>query len=506
MQDHFGFIWVATQEGLYRFDGKIFEGLKHEPDNENSPAGNFFFDVDAVPGGPLYAVDFNQGIDIVDPSTLSVKHQKFNVGFSGNTQLPNLWLKKIFVDRLNTQWIGGKNFLAIKQSSRTEVETVTSFPGMSESIDIRFIRAVSENQICVGVANYGVVIYNINTRKIERIYRRLLTTASDDASDINDIWTEKDTVYAVNSSGIIKGSFKDSAWKPMGSYVFPNAFSISINSFVRDRGGNFWIGTNAGLFKYNARSNTIVNYLVDPLKKRWLQDNTINHLMIDRENNLWISTSKSLQMISLNHSGFRAYLGEGAESASMDHLFSLVQKNDRKIYSTATDGIYLTDLGNGVTKRIPGSSALGVVHYMHKIEEDFWIVSCDLGMFSFIPSKETLSQSDFVAKYPEWSNYKRRYFNTSYNIGNISYWASEEDEGLFKWDIDKHTVTHYKAGTARSGGLIENHIHNLKADREGFVWILTDNTIQRFDPKKDSVISVLKDIRNRNTTNEGIFF
>ncbi len=506
LQDNFGFIWVATQDGLYRFDGRSFEGLKHEPDNANSPAGNFFFDVHAVPGGPLYAADFNQGIDIIDPSSLAVKHQKFDVGFAGNTQLPNLWLKKIFVDRLNTQWIGGKGFLAIKQFSQPNFETFTTLPGMSERLDIRFIRAASKNQICVGVANYGLVIFNIRTRKIERIHRQLFATVSHHTSDISDIWIEKDTVYAIDNSGIIKGNFMDSGWKPLAKYVFPNAFSNSINSFVRDKDANFWIGTNAGLFKYNTGSNTLVNYLVDRSKNRWLQDNTINHLMIDRENNLWISTSKALQMISLNHTGFRAYSGEGDKSASMDHLYALVPKNEREIYSTATDGIYLTDLANGITKRIPGSSDLGIVHYMHKIQEDLWIVSCDLGMFSYIPSTGTLSQSDLISKYPEWAKYRRRYFNASYHIGNISYWASEEDEGLFKWNIDNHTITQYKAGTTRSGGLIENHIHNIKSDGQGVVWLLTDNTIQKFDPKKDSVVSVLKDIRNKNTTNEGIFF
>ena len=40
-QDQDGFIWIATQEGLNRFDGKNFKHYRHNPNNINSIADNF---------------------------------------------------------------------------------------------------------------------------------------------------------------------------------------------------------------------------------------------------------------------------------------------------------------------------------------------------------------------------------------------------------------------------------------------------------------------------------
>ena len=40
-QDRNGFIWIATEDGLNRYDGAKFTRYKHEPNNEHSLAHNF---------------------------------------------------------------------------------------------------------------------------------------------------------------------------------------------------------------------------------------------------------------------------------------------------------------------------------------------------------------------------------------------------------------------------------------------------------------------------------
>ena len=41
-QDRNGFIWIATEDGLNRYDGAKFTIYKHEPNNEHSLAHNLF--------------------------------------------------------------------------------------------------------------------------------------------------------------------------------------------------------------------------------------------------------------------------------------------------------------------------------------------------------------------------------------------------------------------------------------------------------------------------------
>ena len=41
IQDQNGFIWIATQDGLNRYDGKNFVYYRHDSNNQNSIADNF---------------------------------------------------------------------------------------------------------------------------------------------------------------------------------------------------------------------------------------------------------------------------------------------------------------------------------------------------------------------------------------------------------------------------------------------------------------------------------
>ena len=73
-----------------------------------------------------------------------------------------------------------------------------------------------------------------------------------------------------------------------------------------------------------------------------------------------------------------------------------------------------------------------------------------------------------------------------------SYWASEQNEGLIQWNRDKQQIIQYKKGTSSDGGLPENHIHNIKQDKKGNIWLLMDNSVASFDGTQNKVTEVIK--------------
>ena len=505
-QDAHGFIWIATQDGMYRFNGNSFEVLKGSNASGSSLAGNFFLDFCLSSDNQLLAADFNRGVDIINLSTLQVKQLAIKAGNTASDQVPNFWLQKIFVDKYNTLWLGANNFLAYKKQNESKYSVFNTLPGYDGNVNVLFIKPLLGDDIAVGISGLGILVFNTRTFEMQKMVLKPGGVNSDLAPEIKDIFLDKDTVFAISNNEIIKGTFKNSHWQHIADYPFKQFSSLVVNCLVRDEKKNFWIGTNSGLINLDIYSQKYDLYQTSRSKKRWLQDNTINNLMIDRENNLWISTSKFLQMIPLTASGFRYFSGDDDKSAHMDHIYSIVPKNNIELFTTGTDGLYLTDLLSGLTKKIKGSSSLGLIHYLEKVSNDFWVVSCDLGMYGYTPSNESITQDLLLSRYPEWAPFKTNYFNTSYSIGNISYWASEEQEGLLKWNMENHTIEQFKAGTGRSAGLTENHIHNLKVDKQGFLWLLSDNTLAKFDTRIDSVVDIIQDIRKDIGNAPGFFF
>ncbi|WP_336515412.1 two-component regulator propeller domain-containing protein [Pollutibacter soli] len=500
-QDAYGFVWVATQDGAYRYNGRQFEVFKKNNTDGKSWAGVAFLDFAPVNDTSLLFAGFNSGMEELNLNDLHVRKIR--------SKLPNLWLKKIYVDTLGTTWVGGEDFLAWKTKDQEDFHIVDSFPGFSEEIDIQFITPLHWPYLAVGVAEYGTVLYDIrNRRQVSSITDKQQKTEKDGCFYFLFLKGEGDDVYAATSVGLARGKFDKSGWVAKEWFMDPVFEGRTINTMVRDKHNRFWFATNNGMICFDITRPLATLYLAEKQKKYRLQDNKINHLMLDNQNNLWISTSGPLQRVNLDSGFIRYFSGDLAGSDPMDHVYSLVKKSNSEIFATGTDGLYLTNILTAVTKRVPGSEALGVVHHIEELETDYWLVSSEKGMFAYIPSSGKISQQTLFDRFPEWRSYSSYYFNDVHNAGDVSYWASEGMQGLVRWDRKQHTIRQFKNGEANSGGIPENHIRNLAEDREGNLWLLMDNSVAIFNTKKDSVdkiILYIRDSTNRTGLQNDLF-
>lgn len=500
LQDDYGFIWVSTQDGVFRFNGKQFTVFKKNSSRQHSLEGISFFDMAPGKDTSIYFAGFKSGIEKMNILDLTVDKV--------SSRLPDLWLRRIFIDSIGGTWVGGIDFLAHRNDDSV-FRVIKNIDGFRGKLDILFIKPLSENRVAVGIEGYGAAVFDCRTmKKIFSITGNSVSCGGNNC-EVRDIVTDADTIYAITTQGIVKGFITSDQFQQVAFRPFPRFKNLIINSVVMDKEKRFWIGTSTGLMQFDLQSNNAELYQVNRGKKRWLLDNYINHLMIDRQNNLWISTSKSLQMVRLDPSPFRYFTGDQEGSDPMDHLYSLVDSRDGSLYATATDGLYKTDLVSGTAKRIAGSESLGVVHHIEYTEPDLWTITSDKGMFAFIPSRNFISKAVLLQRFPEWRPFAENYFNNVYHVGESSYWASEQNEGLIKWDKKNKIITQFKKGLPNDGGLPENHIHNLKADRKGNLWLLMDNSVASFDIKTNRVIKVITYQPNDQTTrgfNSRVFF
>lgn len=501
-QDAYGFIWIATQDGLFRFNGKSFEVLKNNTGTSMSTMGNVMSDLVIGVDNKVYTADYYYGIDIVDAVTWEVNH----IGAETNPayKLPNYWIEKVYVDKQLNLWLGGKGYIAYKRKADKAFVVMDKLPGLPENINVNFIKEVSDNIVAVGVINYGVLFFN--TSSLQKTDFIKLQDDPFAGMQVNDMYLQGDTAYAITNKAIITGTMLNSKWQTVKKYTPPTLQKLLTTSIVHDKNNGLWVGTNAGIVYFNTVTQQSIGYKADKKRANWLRDNYISNLMIDNQDNLWISTFNVLQMVRLSDSQFRSYSGDTAGSDNMEHIYSLVAKSKNEIFCTGTDGLYVTNLETGNTKRIPGSNTLGLIHHIEKIEEDCWLVATDEGMYAYNPATEEISQKKLLQKFPEWEVCKNNYFNNAYRRGSAWYWASEESEGLVKWDKQNKAIIKFKSGTGNTGGLTENHIRNIKTDREGFLWLLSDATLSKFNMAKDTVEEILYFKNNKNAPNASLYY
>ena len=498
VQDKYGFIWLATQDGVYRYDGSNFEVYKKSSDESTSIRENFIFDIALGNDENLYIASFNAGVDVINIRTLKVTHllsQK-----KGNEDgLPDLWIEKIFCDSENNLWIGGQEYLKIFNLKERKFKNFQQAATRRPDNHITFIRSVDKNTIAVGAKDYGILFYNTSSLKIQDSIRTLEKINNITVSDLCVI---NDSCYFSSGSQLYSGKFAKGAWQQGRKIIIPAISSNIINCITAGNENELWIGTNNGIGKFDLATNqfkTINNQYFNA-------DNFIADLFHDKENGLWISSSKNLIRMNLIPSPFYAIKESKDGFTRLNHIYSLVPVNKTQLFACGTDGLYLCDLVTRDIKKIKGTAALGIIDYVFKMQEDFWLICSRNGMYGYQPSKDILSKDVLFKMYPEWKPYGNNYFNNTARSGNKIYWASEEQEGLLIWDPEQHVIRQARSGTFFSRGLPEDHIHNIKFDKDGFLWLLFDNSVAKFDVTADSVVKVLRYDHSGKGFNAGIFF
>ena len=108
IQDHFGFMWFGTKDGLNRYDGYHFVVYRHHPSDPNSVGDNFIQQVFEDSKGRLWIGTSDHGVDYFDREKETFTH--FRHGESENT-LSDDRIECITEDRNGAIWISTQNGL-----------------------------------------------------------------------------------------------------------------------------------------------------------------------------------------------------------------------------------------------------------------------------------------------------------------------------------------------------------------------------------------------------------
>ena len=487
LQDKYGFIWVATQDGLYRFDGLLFDVIKKNG-SENAICQNFISDMYYDGKDELYVSSYEGGVDRINVNNLVTTHLLCHKANSSHIDHAR-WARKMVVDKNKNIWLANPYELIKYNLKNGTVETPLPKKLKSISNEIAFIKQVDSNVIMLAFNNYGLVFWNTTKGIVVGETKNISFSPDNGSIEFVDFATGKSDDYIAINQRIIRGKIINYRWEPVQDFSFKRNYETNVHSLAIDDNQNLYIGTSEGLMLKRNLEESIETISLEEINKFSSNINNVGHLFIDKDQNLWAGTSKTLLLTQLLNKGIKRFTG--ITSTEMPHLYSIVVSNENTIYTTGTSGLFITDLIKNNTQKIIGSSTVGRVHYMLPIGKHQYFVSTDNGMFLYDSLRRIFSQQELLKSYPEWQPYVKFYFNNSVERADKIYWASEEQEGLIIWNKKQHTITQLKAKTPGARGLLENNIHNIKTDRDGYAWIMCNNAVYKFDLQQDSVVKTI---------------
>ncbi|NRA61948.1 MAG: EAL domain-containing protein [Psychrobium sp.] len=376
IQDEFGYIWIATDFGLNRFDGYSFEQI---PGPDNSFASDGIIYMSALSDGQLLISTSFNGTYLLDPETLQSRQI-----FSG--KLPQL-SKSVMSIEYSIELNDSLWFAIGQHLVSYHLKTNTMTVRYSLANDTTFIRALTaqDEYIYLATSN-GLKLFNMENNKIKHVphlpqgvpknldnnnVKTLLwhKTLGLLVGTVNGLYlfdpkTQQATQLLepeLNIWGLVKYNEEYFIATPKGLYLLnlktkktisiakfsdinPLVTNDSIRSIFIDNSGLIWLASQfQGVFTFNPKVRDFSSYSrISPLQ---LSHSTVYDYFEPTPGLFWIATENGLNKIDSKLNTSKAlFVSDDNNAMHGKHtIYSLFPQENGNIWLWHGDGLSLFD-------------------------------------------------------------------------------------------------------------------------------------------------------------------
>ena len=286
VQDQRGFLWIATGDGLSRYDGYSFTRFRHQSHDPTSLTENHISSLVMGREGTLWIGTQVKGLN-------QYEYQR------------NLF-HPVAATEIENQFIHPGHTILLAPDSGLVVATERGVYQLASSHDdslnwqltgasVRCLLPESDSSFLVG-SNWGLHRLNYSLNSVEEVLAatrigKVRALAHDQAGNLF-IGTQTGLFYL--------GKGDPSTLKRVPQF---QGRLTHINAIQADKGGNIWVGGDNGLVVLDAERRLALASENMVLSQNGLDQERVECLFVDREDNLWIGTA--------NDGVIRLFLSEG---------------------------------------------------------------------------------------------------------------------------------------------------------------------------------------------------
>src|SRR5829696_791623 len=352
-QDKYGLIWIATGDGLNRFDGYKVDVYRNERGNKNSLPGNLVNCLFTDSRGTVWIGTAN-GLAYYDSRTNSF--QSFFKGKGGNS-LPGNHISAIKEDAYGILWIGTHTGLCSfdKKNKRFKRFIHDDHSNSISGDHIRDIEFDPDGAMWITTGK-GLNRLDLSTMRFTSFFHdpkdsttlsgNILTKMAMDKD--GNIWTSvNETTYleCFNTRTYRVKHFRNFTEKE--SHIPAN----SPRDIFIDRNGRLWIGTDAsGLYLFLHGKNIFYQYKADILDLNKLQSNAVGAIFQDNSNMIWLGTQTGVERFNPDESKFIPYRPKPVTTLPLGNnsVQAIAEDPSHRLWIGTVNGIFILDRKSGV--------------------------------------------------------------------------------------------------------------------------------------------------------------
>jgi len=523
-KDKLGFLWIATNNGLCRYDGpnsiKIYRQAEKGDSVTNSLQSNDIRSLLCDSKGYLWIGTRYGGLTRFNPSTNEW------VTFQHNPQQKNSLSNDKFLsiteDSKQRIWVGTEDGLNLFDRS---TETFTQFKLDETDANVPTASAIlsvmedDKGWIWAGTWAGGLHLLledekgNYHTKKI----RHFKATEKKAANNIWEIYQDNNGRYwlGTHGGGVLLMQLPPNATNKLGYQNWQpdfHTFKLNINkiesvgsnivlTILQDQFNNLWIGSANGLFRVKHKflsgktkneKKLLNNYdvFLPSEDEMTLNGGGIRDLYKDDQGLLWISTDDGLSQFNVYSNQFKNF-NFPVEYSRLSNSSCLVVDLAGNIWiGTLSNGILKYQINNEELKRMEdpiNDLILGEkVTIIYSPDRRWLYVGTELGITAVnLKTRETRQYP-----IPHWLRSEIQDVNIqSILVDRNGYIWLGTQEGLLRINGLSQAYTLFQPDKTNPDAISNNPINHIIEDNQGSIWIATYNGLNRIvDPTSDNLI------------------
>jgi signal transduction histidine kinase/ligand-binding sensor domain-containing protein/DNA-binding response OmpR family regulator len=506
LQDHLGYLWLGTENGLVKYDGYSTKIFQPDENDSNCISGRGIVTIYEDKNNTLWIGTLN-GLNKLNREDESFKTYKHKPPALNSIDSDSL--QCIYEDSNGRFWVGtirGLNLFDRKGESFTRYHfnteaLITNDKSTSNPYGLG-INAIIEDplskELLIGTDKNGLWEFNVEGKTFSK-YK----IASDNNSDEKIGWIQSfyksrdDKIWMISDHSIAslepyKGEYKSHIEFPKMNDDIYESPCYAYGSIIEDKSGLIWFGFVAydkGVFCLNQKTGQIQQFKLYPGGSRNSYDNMVFSLYEDRSGIIWIGTlDRGLWKADKNKSYFHLlkHDTENSNSVSNSIVNDIFSDSEGFIWFSTQSALDKYDAKkNKFLHYLKNEECLSNNRYRAVPDKvgNIWIGS-DCGLIKFNPASESYSFYLNDPTQPLNLVNKSIFRLLQDHLGFL--WIATVQSGLYKYDTNRNELIAYKHDPMDSSSLNDDQIRQIFEDRSGTLWVGTNyGGLNKFNRKTE---------------------